>query len=65
VKTAAGGTISHDLRAGRGLWLQLISGEAEVGGVELSPGDAVRSEDAGSFAFKSSGPVEALLFDLA
>jgi hypothetical protein len=45
--------------------LQLISGEAEVGGVELSPGDAVRSEDAGSFAFKSSGPIEALLFDLA
>jgi redox-sensitive bicupin YhaK (pirin superfamily) len=65
VKTKAAGTISHELRQGRGLWFQLIGGDVEVGGVKLSPGDAVRSEDAGTFAFKSAGPVEALLFDLA
>ncbi len=45
--------------------MQLIAGEVEVGGVELSPGDALTSDDAGTFAFKHSGPVEALLFDLA
>ncbi|MEY4777234.1 MAG: Quercetinase C-terminal cupin domain, partial [Verrucomicrobiota bacterium] len=55
----------HDLRAGRGLWFQLIAGEVEIGGVKLSPGDAVRSEDAGTYAFNSTGPLEALLFDLA
>ena len=65
VKSKSAGTISHDLRAGRGLWFQLIAGEFEIGGVNLSPGDAVRSEDAGTFAFKSTGPIEALLFDLA
>ena len=65
VKTQTGGTVSHDLRKGRGLWFQLIGGDVEVGGVQLSPGDAVRSEDAGTFAFKSAGPIEALLFDLA
>ncbi|MEY4378577.1 MAG: hypothetical protein RLZ85_458, partial [Verrucomicrobiota bacterium] len=46
-------------------WFQLIAGDVEVGGVKLSPGDAVKSEDAGTFAFRSAGPVEALLFDLA
>lgn len=65
VKTKSAGTISHELRAGRGLWFQLIGGDVEVGGVKLSPGDAVRSEDAGTFAFKSAAPFEALLFDLA
>jgi len=65
VKSKSAETISHDLRAGRGLWFQLIGGDVEVGGVQLSPGDAVRSEDAGTFVFKSAGPIEALLFDLA
>ena len=65
VKSKSAGTISHDLRAGRGLWFQLIGGEVEIGGVKLSPGDAVRSEDAGTYAFNSTGPLEALLFDLA
>jgi hypothetical protein len=33
--------------------------------VKLSPGDALKSEEPGAFAFASAGPVEALLFDLA
>jgi redox-sensitive bicupin YhaK (pirin superfamily) len=65
VKTKSAGTVSHDLRKGRGLWFQLIAGEVEIGGVRLSPGDAVRSEDVGTYAFNSTGPLEALLFDLA
>jgi redox-sensitive bicupin YhaK (pirin superfamily) len=65
VKTQSAETVLHDLRKGRGLWFQLIGGEVEVGGVKLLPGDAVKSEDAGTYAFKSAGPVEALLFDLA
>jgi redox-sensitive bicupin YhaK (pirin superfamily) len=59
------GTVSLELREGRGLWFQLIGGEVEIGGVKLSPGDALKSEDAGTFAFHHAGPVEALLFDLA
>jgi redox-sensitive bicupin YhaK (pirin superfamily) len=65
VKTRSAGTITHDLRKGRGLWFQLIAGEVEIGGVKLSPGDAVRAEDIGTYAFNSTGPLEALLFDLA
>jgi redox-sensitive bicupin YhaK (pirin superfamily) len=65
VKTKSAGMVSHDLRAGRGLWFQLIAGEVEIGGVKLSPGDAIKSEDAGTYTFNSAGPLEALLFDLA
>lgn len=65
VMTRSAGTVTHDLAEGRGLWLQLIAGDIEIGGVKLSPGDAVKSEDPGTYAFKSSGPFEALLFDLA
>jgi redox-sensitive bicupin YhaK (pirin superfamily) len=65
VKTSEAGTVAHELRQGRGLWFQLIGGEVEIGGVKLSPGDALKSEELGAFAFKHSGPVEALLFDLA
>ena len=65
VKTDSPATISHELRKGRGLWFQLIAGEIEIDGVKLLPGDAVKSEDAGTFTFKSACPVEALLFDLA
>jgi len=64
VKSKSAGTVSHELRAGRGLWFQLIAGEVEIGGAKLSPGDAVKSEDAGIFTCKSAGPIEALLFDL-
>ncbi|MEN9653739.1 MAG: hypothetical protein RL303_1459 [Verrucomicrobiota bacterium] len=65
VKTSAGGTITHELRQGRGLWFQLIGGEVTVGGVKLAPGDALSCETGGSFTFSSAGPIEALLFDLA
>ena len=65
VKAQAGGMVSHDLQTGRGIWFQLIAGQVEIGGLKLSPGDAVNSEDPGTFAFHHDGPVEALLFDLA
>ena len=65
VKASAGVTVTHELRAGRGLWFQLIGGEVTVGDIKLRPGDALSCEEAGSIAFRSAGPVEALLFDLA
>jgi redox-sensitive bicupin YhaK (pirin superfamily) len=65
VKTSAGGTITHELRQGRGLWFQLIGGEVTVGDIKLRPGDALSCEIGGSFTFSSAGPIEALLFDLA
>ena len=65
VKSAQALTTAHELAKGRGLWFQLIAGEVSVGGVRLQPGDAVSTEEPGRYEFASSGPVEALLFDLA
>lgn len=65
VKSAKPMSTVHELAKGRGLWFQLIAGEVSVGGVRLQPGDAVSTEEPGRIEFASSGPVEALLFDLA
>lgn len=65
LKIPAGQSVSHELAAGRGLWLQVVSGEVTVGAERLGPGDAVSSESPGRFEFKAGAAVEALLFDLA
>ena len=41
VRLKVGETISHDLAAGRGLWLQVINGDIASAGTELHPGDAL------------------------
>lgn len=63
---APGTKVSHDLGAGRGLWLQSIRGTVALNSEALAPGDAAASEDAGKFELAVVGeePVEALLFDL-
>ncbi|QQL46007.1 pirin family protein [Sulfuriroseicoccus oceanibius] len=65
VKLAAGESISHDLAAGRGAWLQVIHGELTLNGESLKPGDAASSESEGSLTISSAEGTEALLFDLA
>lgn len=65
IRAEAGDTISHDLPAGRGIWLHVIRGRAEVSGVTLEPGDAASVEEPATLEIKA-GPegLEALLFDL-
>ncbi len=65
VKLKAGESISHNLTSGRGLWLQLITGQLIAGEETLSPGDAASSETSGTFVFTATEDAEALLFDLA
>lgn len=60
-----GTSIQHEVRPGRGVWLQLIKGEVDVNGQPLQPGDALSTEEAGTFTITSAGAeTEALLFDL-
>lgn len=59
-----GETVSHDLREGRGLWLQLINGSLTDGETFLDAGDALSTEESGRVEFKANEDVEALLFDL-
>lgn len=65
VRLADGESIGHRLAEGRGLWFQLIRGGVEIGGENLSAGDAVATESAGEHRFTARGEAEGLLFDLA
>ena len=57
--------MEHDLKSGRGLWLQLISGELKIGHDLLLPGDAWCTEQSSKWkCIASNQSVEALLFDL-
>ncbi|MEP2776642.1 MAG: pirin family protein [Luteolibacter sp.] len=65
LRLKAGEIISHDLREGRGLWLQLISGSLKTADLVIEAGDAISSELAGEIEFAATSDAEALLFDLA
>jgi redox-sensitive bicupin YhaK (pirin superfamily) len=65
VRLQASETVSHDLKPGRGLWLQLIKGQLTHGETRLLPGDAASTESTGVLTFTATEDAEALLFDLA
>lgn len=65
LRLPAGGRVGHVLRAGRGLWLQVMRGTMMFDGVELSAGDGASLEKDGPVKFQASDNAEALLFDLA
>jgi len=64
LRLPAGAATPHTIAAGRGVWLQLISGELQVGEHRLRPGDGLCSDDAGAFSIAAKANAEALLFDL-
>ena len=65
VRLGAGQSVSHDVRAGRGVWFQIVTGGMSVNDEALSAGDAASAEDGGTLTFTASEDAEALLFDLA
>lgn len=64
LRLGAGDSVAHTVQQGRGLWLQLITGELRAGGETLRAGDGVSTEDAGTVTLTANQQVEALLFDL-
>lgn len=66
LKLKPGEKVEHTLVQGRGLWLQLISGDLRIAEDSLAPGDGWSTELSGKWEFEASGKAaEALLFDLA
>jgi redox-sensitive bicupin YhaK (pirin superfamily) len=59
-----GQTVTHELRPGRGAWLQIAAGEVTFNGSALQTGDGASTETPGTLTFTASQPTEALLFDL-
>jgi hypothetical protein len=64
LRLRAGESVAHTVQQGRGMWLQLITGELRAGGDTLRAGDGASTEDAGPLTLTANQPVEALLFDL-
>ncbi len=64
VRLQPGRDLTHTLRPGRGLWLQVITGDLSLNGTALQPGDGARTEAAGTHILRAASATEALLFDL-
>jgi len=64
-KLDAGAAVAHDLRRGRGAWLQVARGIVALNGTEMREGDGAAVEDEPHLAISATTPAEILLFDLA
>ncbi len=60
-----GESVSHELRAGRGAWLQVLRGAVTLNREALKAGDGVSATAPGQLSITGSSDAEILLFDLA
>lgn len=60
-----GQSLPHAVRAGRGIWLQVMRGSLTLDGVDLQAGDGASREAVGAAEIRATANAEALLFDLA
>lgn len=64
VRLAPGQTATHELKEGRGAWVQVATGEARLNGAALVTGDGASIEAPGKLTLRGGNRVEAVLFDL-
>jgi len=64
IRLQPGESVTHELKPGRGAWLQIADGALEVNGLSLKTGDGSSSEQPGTLTLVANQPTEALLFDL-
>ncbi len=64
LRLTSGQSVPHQLRPGRGLWLQVMRGSLTFDATPLSSGDGASTETPGDYAIQALEPSEALLFDL-
>ncbi len=58
-------SLSHEIRKGRGIWVQVARGAVDVNGASVSAGDGIAIGDEKSLTIASrSGDAEILVFDL-
>jgi redox-sensitive bicupin YhaK (pirin superfamily) len=61
----AGVEVKHEFGAGRGVYLYVIDGDAEVAGETMSTGDAARIWDEPALAISANGTTELILVDVS
>ena len=59
-----GQSVQHEVREGRGIWLQVAEGSIVVNGITLATGDAAATEKSGTLTLTANSRANALLFDL-
>ncbi len=64
VRLEPGQTVTHEVKPGRGAWLQIAEGALTLNGVALATGGGASTEDSGTLTLTATQPTEALLFDL-
>ena len=64
IQLKPGQSVTHELKAGRGAWLQIAEGALTLNGVELQTGDGASTERPGKLSLAATRPTEAILFDL-
>lgn len=64
-KLAEGKTCRHDLKPGRGVWLQIIKGKVNVNDQELSDGDGAAVENIQAIIIAAQKDSEFLVMDLS
>lgn len=60
-----GQSVTHDLKPGRGAWVQIAEGALTLNDVALTTGDGASVEEPGNLILTATQSCEALLFDLA
>jgi hypothetical protein len=64
IRLEPGQVVTHELRAGRGAWLQVADGAVSLNGTMLDTGDGASAETPGLLTITGARPAEALLLDL-
>ena len=64
IRLKPGQTVTHELKRGRGAWLQIAEGGIFFNGITLRTGDGVSTEAPGTLTLTATEPTEAILFDL-
>ncbi len=64
IRLQPGQTVTHQLKSGRGAWLQIAEGALTLNDVALTTGDGASTKEPGTLTLVATGPTEALLFDL-
>ena len=62
---ANGQTVAHEVKSGRGAWVQVARGAVLVNGERLLAGDGASTTDAGKLTLAGDDDAEVLVFDLA
>ena len=61
---SAGQSVTHEMAAGRGVWIQIARGSATLNGEALQEGDGVAVSSPGPLRLEGVADAEVLLFDM-